>query len=123
MKITAFDPIIVTTKSDEVMNIFEELGFEKRHRQENIGEKGITGIRMKDAEGFYVDISQSDAPIPNDMVSIRMNVDNFEEAYDLLIAHGFKNYYGDQSVNAKTSKSAIMISPSGYVINLIHHIK
>lgn len=123
MKTTTFNPQIITKNAEPLVKLFEELGFEKRHRQENIGEKGITGIRMKDAEGFYVDISQSDAPIPNDMVSIRMNVDNFEEAYDLLTAHGFKNYYGDQSVNAKTSKSAIMISPSGYVINLIHHIK
>lgn len=52
-----------------------------------------------------------------------MNVDNFDEAYTLLTALGFKNFYSDQRVAAKSSESAIMISPSGFVIHLIQHIK
>ena len=57
------------------------------------------------------------------LTAIRMNVDNFGEAYELLTAHGFKNFYGDQTVDTNSSESAIMISPSGFVINLIQHIK
>lgn len=56
-------------------------------------------------------------------MAIRMNVDNFEEAYQLLLSHGFKNFYGDETVGTSSSKSAIMISPSGFVINLVQHIK
>lgn len=44
-------------------------------------------------------------------------------AYELLTAHGFKNFCGDQTVGTKSSESAIMISPSGFVINLVQHIK
>jgi predicted RNA binding protein YcfA (HicA-like mRNA interferase family) len=31
MKITTFDPIIVSPKADDVIKVFEELGFEKTH--------------------------------------------------------------------------------------------
>lgn len=123
MKITTFNPQIITKNAEPLVKLFEELGFEKRHRQEGIGDMDVTGIRMKDANGFYLDISEVDAPVPNDLVSIRMNVDNFKEAYDLLIAKGFKNFYGDRAIPSKSAKSAIMISPSGFTINLIQHIK
>ena len=123
MKITTFNPQIITKNAEPLVKLFEELSFEKRHRQEGIGDMDVTGIRMKDANGFYLDISEADAPVPNDLVSIRMNVDNFEEAYDLLIAKGFKNFYGDRAIPSKSAKSAIMISPSGFTINLIQHIK
>jgi hypothetical protein len=123
MKITTFNPQIITKDAEPLVKLFEELGFEKRHCQEGIGELDVTGIRMKDANGFYLDISEVDTPAPQDLVTIRMNVDNFEEAYDLLIAKGFKNFYGDHSVEAKKSKSAVLFSPSGFSINLIQHIK
>ena len=39
------------------------------------------------------------------------------------ISKGFRNYYGDRFVETRTSKSALMIAPSGFSINLIHHIR
>lgn len=123
MKITTFNPQIITKNAEPLVKLFEELGFEKRHNKENIGEMNVTGIRMKDANGFYLDISEVDSPAPQDLVSIRMNVDNFEEAYELLTANGFKNFYGDKQAVTPSSKSAIMISPSGFTINLVQHIK
>ena len=124
MNITTFNPQIITKDAGPVVALFEAIGFEKRHDQEGIGELSVEGIRMKDANGFYIDISQVDAlPAPQDLTAIRMNVDNFKEAYELLLSHGFKNFYGDQTVETKSSTSAIMISPSGFAINLIKHIK
>ena len=76
---------------------------------------------MRDPNGFYLDISQTEALPGGDMAAIRMNVDDFDEAYDLLISRGFKNIYGDHTVAAKNAKSAMMISPSGFAINLIQH--
>ena len=73
----------------------------------------LCGVRAQDEDALPVDT----------MTAIRMNVDDFDEAYQMLISRGFKNYCGDQAVSTKTSKSAIMISPTGFVINLIHHIK
>ncbi len=123
MKITTFNPQIITKNAETVEKIFEELGFEKRHNPKGIGELDVTAIRMKDTNGFYLDISQPDVQIQQDLTVIRMNVDNFSEVYDLLTAHGFKNFCGDQTVSTKSSESAIMISPSGFAINLVQHIK
>lgn len=124
MKITSFNPQIITKNAEPVVALFESLGFEKRHNKEGIGELDVTGIRMKDANGFCVDISQVDAlPAPQDLMAIRMNVDSFKEAYVYLTSRGFKNFYGDKTANTESAISAIMISPSGFVINLVEHIK
>ena len=63
------------------------------------------------------------ARLPKDMIAIRVNVDEFDEAYDILISHGFKNFYGKDTVATSSSKSAMMLSPSGFAINLVQHIK
>ena len=123
MKITTFNPQIITKDAQPLVKLFEELGFEKRHSPKGIGELVVTGIRMKDNNGFAVDISVPNADLPQDIASIRMNVDNFEQAYDLLVSHGFRNYYGDHIVERDSSKSALMIAPSGFSINLVQHIK
>ena len=123
MKITTFNPQIVTKNAEPLIKLFEELGFERRHKQDGIGDYDVTAIRMKDANGFYLDISQADADIPHDIVSIRMNTDDFEKAYDMLIEHGVKNIYGDRSIPSKSAKSAMMISSTGFAVNLIQHIK
>lgn len=123
MKITTFNPQIITKDADPLVALFGELGFEKRHNPQGIGDLNVEGIRMKDANGFSLDISQPDMEIPQDMVAIRMNVDDFDKAFEMLEKHGFKNFYGDKTVEMKSARSAIMISPSGFAINLVQHIK
>ncbi|MBQ7746421.1 MAG: hypothetical protein IJT92_03095 [Spirochaetia bacterium] len=124
MKITTFNPQIITKDAEALVKLFEQLGFEKRHQQEGIGEFGVKGIRLKDANGFNLDISQPDAlPTGHDLMAVRMNVDDFDEAYQLLVKNGFRNYYGDSTASTRTGKSAIMISPTGFIINLVQHIK
>ena len=124
MKITTFNPQIITKNAENLVRLFQQLGFEKRHQQEGIGELDVKGIRLKDSNGFNLDISQPDVmPTETDLLAIRMNVDDFDEAYQLLISSGFKNYYGDNTASTRTSKSAIMISPTGFVVNLVQHIK
>ena len=41
MKITTFNPLIVSQNADEIVSLFEELGFEKRHiaKEETVEEK------------------------------------------------------------------------------------
>ena len=124
MKITTFNPQIITKDAEALVKLFEQLGFEKRHQQEGIGEFDVKGIRLKDANGFNLDISQPDAlPTGHDLMAVRMNVDDFDEAYQLLVKNGFRNYYGESTASTRTGKSAIMISPTGFVINLVQHIK
>lgn len=123
MKITTFNPQIFAEDAEPVMELFEGLGFEKRHDQEGIGKWNVEGIRMKNADGFYLDISCPEFELPRDMVGIRINVDDFDSVYQLLIDRGFKNVYGHRSVETPTSRSAMLISPSGFGINLIYHKK
>lgn len=125
MKITSFDPFINTKQANDIIKLFEELGFEKRHTKEGIeiADRNDKITRMKDANGFHLDLLQTDADIPCDMVGIRMNVDDFDEAYKILQKHGFKNVYGDKTVGTKTSKAAMMLSPSGFRISIIQHLK
>ena len=125
MIITTFNPFIATAQIDDTIKLFESLGFERRHTKEGIeiADRDDTVIRMKDANGFYLDVLQSEAEAARDTVGIRMNVDDFEEAYQTLLRSGFKNAYGDETVNTKSSKAAMMISPSGFSISIIQHIK
>lgn len=122
MKITTFNPQIITKDAESIVKLFGELGFEKQHNPEGIGELNVEGIRMKDANGFYLDISAPDVQLPQDVTVIRMNVDDFEETYQFLTDRGFKNFYEDKVVEMKSSKSALMISSSGFAINLIQHL-
>jgi hypothetical protein len=122
MKITAFNPLILTPKGADAVKLFEELGFERRHTKTGINDQGITSVDLKDANGFRVDVTQVDQ-LPRDMVTIRMNVNNFEEAYEFLKSRGFVNFQGDKITDTGTSKAAMMISPSGFSISVSHHIR
>lgn len=125
MKITTFNPQIVTKNAEPLIKLFEELGFEKRHTLgADLGTGDLTNVRMKDANGFYVDIAQvENLQGDRDLTLIRMNVDNFDEAYQLLLDRGFKNPRGDHTVQTTTNKSAMLISPSGFAFDLCQHIK
>ena len=124
MKITTFNPQIVTNNAEPIVKLFEELGFEKRHTKEGIGEMGVTDYRMKDGNGFNVDGSLAPLQLPQDLVTIRMNVDDFDAAYKLLEDHGFKNAFGDDRIaDTPSSRNAVMKSPTGFTITLIQHVK
>ena len=84
--------------------------------------KDITSIRLKDSGGFYVDVAQVDGIQP-DLTLIRMNVDDFDEAYRKLEEKGFKNAQGDRITNTDTSESTMMVSPSGFSITITEHVK
>lgn len=101
----------------------KELGFEKRHNPiVDTGDRKVTRTRMKDSNGIYGDISKVETK-PRDMTAIRMNVDNIREAYDLLSAYGFKKAPGIEEVNLETARALLMVSPSGFAIEVIEHIK
>lgn len=123
MKITSFNPNIVTQDAQPVIALFEALGFEKRHTlSEFVDNEANRLVRMKHPDGFYVDITENPA-IPQTVTEIRMNVDDFEEAYDMLTAQGFRNLSEGHIVETPSSRMAIMLSPSGFGIDLVKHIQ
>ncbi len=122
MKITTFNPMILSPKADELIRFFEDLGFEKSHAPTvETGKTLVTSTRMKNADGFCIDIAGVDS-LPRDVQIIRMNVDNFEAAYNLLLAKGFTHGSGNV-VETETNKPALLTSPSGFQFDLCQHIK
>jgi hypothetical protein len=121
MKITTFNPMIITKDAEAVIKVFEALGFERRHTKENINDADITSVRMTDPNGFHIDVAE--AHVDKDISTIRMNVDDFDEAYNFLTERGFKNSQGERTTETGSSKATLMVSPSGFSINLVEHIK
>lgn len=123
MNITTFNPMILSKDADNIVKLFEEMGFEKKHQKENIDGRDITNTRMVSPNGFHVDVAHVQS-MEKDMTTMRMNVSDFDETYDFLKAHGFKNARGDDhAVESASAKSCLMISPSGFSIQLTQHIK
>ena len=123
VRISSFNPHIITNKSKDYIALFKELGFECRHKKTIEVEDGIiTSVRMKDSGGFHVDITEIEEEVSG-CTAIRINVDNFDEAYEFLKSRGFKNSKGDMILNTGSSVAALMVSPSGFSILLDHHIK
>ena len=119
MKFTSFNPLILSKDAEAAVKFFEELGFVKTHCHTT--SEGIVDTTMKDPNGFMVDIA--DTPnVPQDITIIRINVDSFDEAYELLTSRGFVNKTG-KIVEDESSKSAMMVSPSGFAFDLAHHKK
>ena len=123
MNITTFDPLIVSKDADSAISVFEALGFATTHSPvTQTGSGEVSTARMKNEEGFHIDIAQVDE-VPQDYVVIRMNVDDFDAAYNILKEHGFTNTRGDDTLDTQSSKEATMVSPSGFRIALVKHIK
>ena len=122
MKITSFNPLIVTKDADSAVALFEALGFEKRHIKEGISENNATDIRMKNADGFHVDVSQG----TGEWTMIRINVDDLEEAIAFLEARGFhkaRHEAANKTIDTGSSRINIMVSPSGTIFAVSQHIK
>jgi predicted enzyme related to lactoylglutathione lyase len=122
MKITTFNPLIVTKDAKSAVALFEALGFQQRHTKEGIGENNVTDIRMKDANGFHVDVSQGSG----EWTMIRMNVDNLEEAIEFLESRGFhkaRHAVANKTIYTGSSRFNIMVSPTGYIFAVSEHTK
>ena len=125
MKITSFNPMIVSPKAEEAIAVFEALGFEKTHAPVTGTEAGdISCVRMKDANGFHVDVvSGKRNMLERDLTIIRINVDDFDEAAQRLLSNGYRESKIIGKLHTETSKYAFYVAPSGLIINLVQHIK
>ncbi|MDO4798092.1 MAG: hypothetical protein Q4A01_08760 [Coriobacteriales bacterium] len=122
MKITAFNPLILSTKADETIELFEALGFDRAHTKSGI-EGHITSVDLKYGEQFRVDVANVDK-FPQDMTVIRMNLRDFNEAYEFLLSKGFKPAREDGSTTKTgSSEDTLMFSPSGFAICISEHIR
>ena len=122
MIITGFRPLIVTKDAEAVKSVFEDLGFERIHTKTDIEGGQNTNFAMKDANGNCINIASSEH-VPQDLMSIAINVDDFDEAYEFFTSRGFINTRGDKVTRTSSSVDTFLISPSGVAITLSQHIK
>lgn len=118
MKITTFSPLVVTNSIDKNVRLFESLGFEIEHKQNP--EEHIYDFTMRDADGHQVDIAK--ANVEKDLTLIRMNVDDFDAAFEMLQEQGFV-MKGGHIVETASSRSAMVVSPTGFAFDLCQHKK
>ena len=132
MKITTFNPMVVTKKPEEAIALFEALGFERHHHKSDNTENEEQGlafatVRMKDANGFYVDVCTANSDrIERDLTAIRMNVDDLDETVKFLEERGFHKARHDaakETIDTGSSKINVMVSPTGYIFSVSQHIK
>ena len=122
MRITGFCPLIVTKDPESVVKLFEDMGFSRRHTKKDIEGGANTTCAMKDAYGNRINITSSET-VPKDMTSITVNVDDFREAYDFLIAHGFTDPRGNKVTETSSSIATMLVSPSGFPVTISEHVK
>ena len=122
MKITTFNPAIMTKEAAPIIKLFEELGFVQTHNKAENVDVEFSAHRMKNEGGFHVDVVEVPS-IPKTYMSIRINVDNYEEAYDFFISKGFREAKGFAPSTTKSSKYAYLVSPSGFLVDVCEHIK
>ena len=121
MKITAFDPTISTNHAADIIALFETLGFEQTHHVTEMGRTALfTSNRLKHPDGFHVDVIQVAEPRP-DNLTIRINVDDFDEAISVLKAHGFEET--GLLVERDSARALTLTAPSGMQISIVQHIK
>ncbi len=122
MKITTFNPSIITREAAPVIALFEALGFQQTHNKAENVEIEFSSHRMKDANGNHVDVVEVPM-IPQTYTAIRINVDNFEEAYDFFMSKGFRESKIAPPSTTASSKYAYLVSPTGVIIDVCEHIK
>ena len=102
--------------------LFEELGFQQTHNKAENVDIEFSAHRMKNEGGFHVDVVEVPI-IPQTYSAIRINVDNFEEAYAFFMAHGFREAKGFAPGTTASSKYAYLVSPTGIIFDVCEHIK
>ena len=118
MKITTFSPLVVTNNIDKNVRLFEALGFKAAHKQNP--EANIYDFTMKDADGHQIDIAK--ANVEQDLTLIRMKVSDFDEAFEMLQEQGFVLKSG-RVIETESSRSAMVVSPTGFAFDLCQHKK
>ncbi|MCR5122000.1 MAG: hypothetical protein K6B74_06230 [Ruminococcus sp.] len=102
----------------------------RTHSKSGDEEFAFSSVRMErkrdgsEDEDFHVDvISAPTNNLPRDLTTIRINVDDFDAAYELLKIRGFTEPPGFGKNETSSSKYTYLASPSGMMIDVCRHIK
>lgn len=120
MKITSFHPMITTQHPDELLKVYEDLGFEIAHKLDPHTITDTTQYILKDSNGNRLCITNAQF-LPRDMAAIHCNVDNFEEAKAYLLSKGYTLAL-DKIFRTDTNVYATFVAPTGSMILIMEHL-
>ncbi|MCQ2050185.1 MAG: VOC family protein [Candidatus Saccharibacteria bacterium] len=115
MKVTAFNPALVTNNPDESIGFFKKLGFKIIKKLTFDSVNDIEYI-LENESGQRMDIVY-DEKIQKNMNVCRINVDDFDEAVNIFSEHGFK--FIIEPLVTKTSKVVAFETPNHYIIFIL----
>ena len=122
MKITGMNPMVITKDAQSVIALFEAMGFRQTHNKAENVDVEFSSHRMKDANGFHMDVVEVPV-VPQTYTAIRINVDNYDEAYEFFMSRGYRQSKSFAPSTTASSKYAYLVSPTGTIIDLCEHIK
>ena len=120
MKVTGINPVFAVKDFEETLPIYEALGFKVIHK--NPGLKGCMYYVLADEEDHRFDVAlQPDVDPETDITQmLRINVDDFDEAYKLFTDKGFTSKRGVHDTDSFTCVS--LTDPTGcYSVYLTKH--
>jgi hypothetical protein len=130
MIITGFNPQIITKDPHAVIATLEALGFERTHNKSGDDEFEFSSVRMKrmkdgsETEAFRIDvISAPSNGLDRDLTCIRINVDDFDSACELMKRNGARQSDKFGKNETPSSKYAYFVLPSGMIVDVCQHIK
>lgn len=124
MNITGFNPQIITKDAEAAIATLEALGFARTHNKTGDDDVVFSSVRMKDANGFHVDVVKAEGvPFERDLTTIRINVDDFDAARELLLSKGYRESKAFGEHETPSSRYAYFVAPSGHIIDVCQHLK
>ena len=125
VKVSDYYPIFYAENVEsETRRFTEVLGFAVKHRPKI---EFLDYVVLENEKKRRVDIVHSRFPADSfkeGFLGMRVNVDDFDEAYILLEERGFRNCMGEGNlIVSPYIKGAHMASPSGFEVMLMQHLK
>ena len=113
MQITTFNPMILSKHADDVIKLFEDLGFERKHQKDNIDGKDIIIISIdggQDAidvlkEGKINCVVECTPKLGREVMETAIKLKNGEEVDDVI--HPEEQIFSDE-------QDLSAIGPRGY---------
>lgn len=113
-------PAFVTNDPKSTLEVLEKIGYKVIHINEGVLDKENVEYVIEDANSNRMDVVYS-KNIKNTRQSVRMNVDNFEEALNHFKNNGFEVLVGPDI--KENYKCAFLKAANEFSILLYEHIK
>ena len=119
MIIKSVYPVLITRDVQKALDIFTETGFKVLHRIDGIfGSENVSYV-LGNELNERVDIIYSKNEDDKERHSIRMNVDNLEDAIEQFAKYGYKTIHGPYENDSM--KCVVLESSEHFTLMVVEH--